>query len=171
MIEVRLECRPPFDGGAVLRFLAARAVAGLEEVAGPGYRRSLRLEHGAALAELAPEARAVRCSLWLDDERDLAAAAERCRHTFDLDADPAAIGARLGEDPVLRALVGARPGLRVPGCVDGFELAVRAVLGQQVTLAAARHLSARLVRRYGSPAGRHGETWRLFPTPGALAGA
>jgi AraC family transcriptional regulator of adaptative response / DNA-3-methyladenine glycosylase II len=125
----------------LLRFLALRAIPGLEDAAGPAYRRSLRLEHGAAVAEVGAEGVRLR----LDDERDRPEALARCRRLLDLDADTARIDAELGRDPLLKPLVRRRPGLRVPRSTDGFELAVRAIVGQQVTLAAARHIGARLV--------------------------
>jgi AraC family transcriptional regulator, regulatory protein of adaptative response / DNA-3-methyladenine glycosylase II len=107
--------------------------------------------------------------LALADLRDVTAAVQRCREIFDLDADPAAIADEFGPDPVIGPLVRARPGLRVPGCADGFELAVRAVLGQQVSLAAARTFGGRLVARFGEPTqtSNHRLT-HLFPTPQSL---
>ena len=145
--ELRLSCREPFDGAALLQFLEVRAVPALEEVSGDTYRRALALTHGAGIVELTPEARAVRCILRLDDLRDLGTAVARCRRLLDLDADPLAIAEVLGRDEVISGLVRARPGLRVPGCVDGDELALRAVIGQHVSLKAARTRTARSLRR------------------------
>ena len=108
--ELRLSCREPFDGDALLRFLEVRAVPGLEEVSGDTYRRALTLTHGAGIVELTPEARAVRCILRLDDLRDLGTAVARCRRLLDLDADPLAIAEALGRDEVIGGLVRARPG-------------------------------------------------------------
>jgi AraC family transcriptional regulator, regulatory protein of adaptative response / DNA-3-methyladenine glycosylase II len=151
----------------MLAFLAARAVPGLEEVEGATYRRSLELEHGAALAELSEDA---RIELRLDDRRDRAEALARCRRLLDLGADTERIDAALGRDPLLAPLVRRRPGLRVPRATDGFELAVRAVIGQQVTLAAARRTGERLVALYGRPLEeRSGTITHLFPTPAAVA--
>jgi AraC family transcriptional regulator, regulatory protein of adaptative response / DNA-3-methyladenine glycosylase II len=154
----------------LLRFLAARAVPGLEEVDGSSYRRSLGLKHGAAVAEVSGDGDRVRIELRLDDERDRPDALARFRRLLDLDADTARIDAALGADPLLEPLVRRRPGLRVPRATDGFELAVRAIVGQQVTLAAARRTGARLVARYGrrldQPAGA---VTHLFPTPAAVA--
>ena len=124
VVELRLSCREPFDGASLLRFLEVRAVPGLEEVSGGTYRRALGLAHGAGVVELTPDVRAVRCVLRLDDLRDLATAVARCRRLLDLDADPLAIAEALGRDAVIGGLVRARPGLRVPGCVDGDELAL-----------------------------------------------
>jgi AraC family transcriptional regulator of adaptative response / DNA-3-methyladenine glycosylase II len=150
-IQLRLPCREPFDGESVVAFLAARAVPGIEEVEDLTYRRTLALEHGAAVIALTPEPRMVRAELRLADLRDLTAAVARCRRLFDLDADPVAISSQLGEDRTLAPLVTARRGLRVPGCADGFELGVRAIVGQQVSVAAARTVLGRLVTRYGEP--------------------
>jgi len=169
-VELRLPARPPLDGAALLDFLAARAIPGLEQVEGGTYRRSLALEHGGGLVALTPEASAVRCVLQLDDLRDLTAAVARCRRLFDLDADPVSIAAQLEDDPVLGELARRRPGMRVPGCVDGFELAVRAIVGQQVSVAAARTVLGRLVERYGEPlAEPAGALTHRFPTAETLA--
>jgi AraC family transcriptional regulator of adaptative response / DNA-3-methyladenine glycosylase II len=164
-VELRLPCREPFDGEALVAFLAARAVAGVESVTGLTYRRTLSLDRGRALVELSPERAGVSCRLRLDDLGDLTAAVARCRRLLDLDADPAAVAGRLGSDSVLGPLVRARPGLRVPGCVDGFELAVRAVVGQQVSVAGARTVLGRLAAEHGE----RFEDGRCFPAPGVLA--
>jgi AraC family transcriptional regulator, regulatory protein of adaptative response / DNA-3-methyladenine glycosylase II len=169
-IELRLACRRPFDGESSLRFLAARAVTGIEAVDQHGYRRSLSLRHGGAVVALQPEDGSVRCRLWLDDLRDLTVAVARCRRLLDLDADPEAVSAQLGEDRCLGDLVRRRPGLRVPGCADGFELAVRAILGQQVSVVAARGMAAKLVERYGERLEEPiGAVTHRFPTSSALA--
>ena len=154
----------------LLGFLAARAVPGLEEVDGHSYRRSLALEHGAGVAEVTAAARGPRIELRLDDERDQPDALARCRRLLDLDADTARIDGALGGDPLLAPLIRRRPGLRVPRATDGFELAVRAIVGQQVTLAAARRTGARLVALYGRPLDEpEGAITHLFPTPAAVA--
>jgi AraC family transcriptional regulator, regulatory protein of adaptative response / DNA-3-methyladenine glycosylase II len=172
IVELRLSCREPFDGAALLRFLEVRAVPGLEEVSGSTYRRALTLAHGTGVVELTPEDCAVRCVLHLDDLRDLATAVARCRRLLDLDADPLAIAEALGRDVVIGHLVRARPGLRVPGCVDGDELALRAVLGQQVSLGAARRQTARLVERFGTPLEQPlGAVTHLFPAAAVVAEA
>jgi AraC family transcriptional regulator, regulatory protein of adaptative response / DNA-3-methyladenine glycosylase II len=170
-IELRLACRKPFDGESSIRFLASRAVPGVEEALGEhGYRRSLSLEHGGAIAELWPDDGAVRCRLRLDDLRDLTAAVARCRRLLDLDADPQAVAAQLGEDRCLGDLVRLRPGLRVPGCADGFELAIRAVLGQQVSVVAARTMAAKLVESHGEPLAEPvGTITHRFPSSAVLA--
>ncbi len=172
-IIVRLPFRRPIDLGATFEFLAARAVPGVEEFADGAFRRTLALPHGTGVAELSagpPDAGYLRCVLRLSDVRDLPAATQRCRRLLDLDADPQAVAEALGADPVLGPLVAASPGRRVPGHVDGAELAVRAVLGQQVSVPAARTLAARLVLRYGAPLPTPtGSLTHLFPMPAALA--
>jgi AraC family transcriptional regulator, regulatory protein of adaptative response / DNA-3-methyladenine glycosylase II len=127
-----LPFRAPLQARALLDWLAARAVPGVEEVDGATYRRSLRLPRGAGVVEveLGGADDAVRCRLLLDDPLDADAAVTRIRRLLDLDVDPAAVAPVLGRDRLLGPLVVAAPGLRVPGAVDGAELAVRAVLGQ-----------------------------------------
>jgi AraC family transcriptional regulator of adaptative response / DNA-3-methyladenine glycosylase II len=169
-VDLRLPFRPPLAAQALLDWLAARAVPGVEEVAGDVYRRSLRLPRGAAVAELTFEPAAVRGRLWLDDARDEAPAVQRCRRLLDLDAAPAVVAAHLSGDPLLGPLVTAAPGLRVPGTVDGSELAVRAVLGQQVSVAAARTGAGRLAAEHGERlAHPRGEVTTLFPSAATLA--
>ncbi len=169
---LRLPRREPFDAAGLLRFLAARAVAGLEEVTGETYRRTLLLPHGDGVAELTPRADHVECRLHLSDLRDLAAAVGRCRALLDLDADPRAVDAALARDPLLAPLVAAAPGRRVPGTVDGAELAVRTIVGQQVSVAGARRVVARLAASLGRPLAAPSGTLRvLFPTAAALADA
>ncbi len=171
-VTLRLAARPPFDGAGLIDFLGSRAITGVEEMQGEAYRRVLTLSHGPAIAELTPLASGVRCELQLQDLRDLTAAVARCRRLLDLDADPAAIAAQLGADPVLAELVRRRPGLRVPRCVDGFEIAVRAVVGQQVSVSAARTVLGRLVAAHGtSLADPAGGLTHSFPSPQAIAGA
>jgi AraC family transcriptional regulator, regulatory protein of adaptative response / DNA-3-methyladenine glycosylase II len=154
----------------VLRFLAARAVPALEEVHGHSYRRSLALEHGAGVAEIDAAGCRPQIELRLDDERDRPEALARCRRLLDLDADTARIDGALGRDPLLGPLVKRRPNMRVPRATDGFELAVRAIVGQQVTLAAARRIGARLVALYGGLLDEpEGAITHLFPTPAAVA--
>jgi AraC family transcriptional regulator, regulatory protein of adaptative response / DNA-3-methyladenine glycosylase II len=165
-----LPFRAPLQAGALLDWLAARAVPGVEEVDGALYRRSLRLKHGAGAVEIGFEDGAVRCRRSLDDARDADEAAERCRRLLDLDADPDAVTAVLGRDALLGPLVAAAPGLRVPGAVDGAELAVRAVLGQQVSVAAARTAAGRLVESYGERVKlARGGVVALFPSAATLA--
>ena len=169
-VELKLAARAPFDGAALLDFLGARAIAGVEEVVDGTYRRALALENGGGLVELTPEERGVRCVLRLDDLRDLTAAVARCRRLLDLDADPEAVAAQLESDPVIGELASRRPGMRVPGCVDGFELAVRAIVGQQVSVAAARTVLGALVADYGEPINEpSGTLTHRFPAADRLA--
>ena len=168
--EHDLPFRHPFDGRALIGFFAARVVRGVEEVTADGaYRRSLRLPHGAGVVELSASARA---RFWLDDPRDTDDAVERCRRLFDLDADPGPIADALGDDPLIGSLVRRNPGRRVPGAADGAEIAVRAVLGQQVSLKGAATAAARLVVAHGDPLSRPvGGVTHLFPAPAALTQA
>lgn len=172
VVEVRLARREPFAGDALLRFLGARAIPGVEEVVGGTYRRSLLLDHGRGLVELTPEDQSVRCRLRLEDFRDLTSAVARCRRLLDLDSDPVAVDQALARDPVIRPLVYAQPGLRVPGGVDGAEIAIRAVLGQQVTVASARTTATVVSQRLGAEINDPtGAITRCFPTPAAIAAA
>ena len=158
IIRLRLAYRPPIDMGRMLRFLAARAIPGVETVTGGTYRRTINLPNGTGVIALRPagdpQASHIECELQLQDLRDVAPAVQRCRRLLDLDADPAAVTAFLSRSETLRPAVAACPGRRVPGHVDGDELAIRAVLGQQVSVAAARRLGARLTAAYGKPLGR-----------------
>jgi AraC family transcriptional regulator of adaptative response / DNA-3-methyladenine glycosylase II len=167
-ISLRLAYREPFDAELLWAFLTARAVAGVEAMDGATYSRTLRLPHGVGTVALTPAERHVRAELTLGDLRDLGTAVQRCRRLLDLDADPVAIDSALGTDPTLGPLVAARPGLRVPGAVDGPEIAVRAVLGQQVSVAAARTVAGRLAAEYGVPIEDSGLT-RTFPSVERLA--
>ncbi|TML98920.1 MAG: DNA-3-methyladenine glycosylase 2 family protein [Actinobacteria bacterium] len=169
-IALRLAYRAPFAAAELLAFLGARAVPGVEEVRDGAYRRTLRLPHGEGIAELRPRRGHVACSLRLADLRDVPSAVRRCRALLDLDADPVAVDEHLARDPLLRPLVAAVPGRRVPGAVDGAELAFRAVLGQQVSVVGACTLAGRLVREHGTPLALPDATLtHLFPTPAALA--
>ncbi|HEX3931455.1 MAG TPA: AlkA N-terminal domain-containing protein [Nocardioides sp.] len=157
-LQLRLAVRTPFAGRALHEFLAARAVPGVELAADTTYSRTLRLPHGSGVVTLAlvdvDDAGAtafVPATFRLTDLRDLSAAVERVRRLIDADCDPVAITDAFAGDPVLGPLARRAPGLRVPGHVDGDELAVRAVLGQQVTVAAARTAAARLAQSYGEP--------------------
>jgi AraC family transcriptional regulator, regulatory protein of adaptative response / DNA-3-methyladenine glycosylase II len=168
---VRLAARTPFDGDALIAFLSARVVPGVEEMIPGGYRRSLRLAHGAGVVDVVPRADHVEATLRLDDARDLDAAADRCRRLLDLDRDPAPITAHLGPDPVIGHLVTAAPGRRVPGHPDGAELAVRAVLGQQVSVRAGTRLVSRIVAELGVPLAHPvGAVSHIFPEAAPIAG-
>jgi AraC family transcriptional regulator, regulatory protein of adaptative response / DNA-3-methyladenine glycosylase II len=164
----------PFDGASLLAFFGARAVAGVEEVTEESYRRSVSLKNGPGAVCVRPAAAGVHVELDLDDAADEEEAAALVRRLFDLDADPAPIAAVLSADPLLAPLVARHPGIRLPGAVDGFEAAVRAIVGQQISVAGARTVLGRMVETYG---GRTGPgppapaAGRLFPAPGALAEA
>ena len=171
-ISLRLAYRKPFAWSELLGFLAARAVTGVEEVVAGRYRRVLRLPGGVGVADLADTGGAIALILALESVADLAVAVERCRRLLDLDADPVAVDDLLGGDPDLAPLVAVRPGLRVPGAVAGDEIAVRAVLGQQISVAAARTIAGRLTRSYGEPLRvPDGGLTHAFPTAAALAAA
>jgi len=169
-MRVRLPFQPPLDAEALLRHFRGRVVAGLEEVGQSSYGRSLRLAGGAGVAELAIGSASVVAELELADDADAGAAARSCSATLGLDSDPAVVLDALGDDPLLGAAVRAAPGRRVPGTPDGDELAVRAVLGQQISLAGAAAAAARLVREHGERLPRsHGTVTHLFPSAAALA--
>lgn len=169
-LALRLPFRTPMDGAGLLEFLAARAVPGAECATDGGYARTLRLPHGHGCAVVRAAASHWDCTLRLGDLRDLPVAVSRLRRLLDADADPYAVDEVLGADPALAAAVATRPGIRVPGTVDGAETVLRAVLGQQVTVASARTAAARLVAVLGEPLdGAEGEPSRLFPTPAAVA--
>ncbi|MBA2417038.1 MAG: helix-turn-helix domain-containing protein [Geodermatophilaceae bacterium] len=171
-LSLRLPFRPPFDVVGLLSFLVARAVPGIEEGSGAAYRRTLLLPHGHAVVTLSPADRYVACTLRLTDLRDLAAAVQRCRGLLDLDADPVAVAEALGADPWIGDLVRAVPGRRLPGAVDATEISVRAVLGQQISVAGARTLAARLVRSVGDPLPQpDGLLTHTFPTAAVVAAA
>ena len=169
-LVLRLPVRAPFDAAGVLDFLAARAVPGVEEADEHSYARTLRLPHGTATARLRPVNGHLECVLAVTDMRDMGSAVARLRRLFDLDADPVAVDEVLAADPVLAPSVAATPGIRVPGTVDGTETLIRALLGQQVTVAAARTAARRLTTALGErlPTPDGGLT-TLFPTAAAVA--
>jgi AraC family transcriptional regulator of adaptative response / DNA-3-methyladenine glycosylase II len=170
-IPLRLAHRRPLAAGALLEFLGLRAIPGLESYDGSSYQRSLRLPNGDGSVTLSAEelGDGIHAVFMLEDLRDLTAAISRCRHLLNLDADPVAVDCVLGEDPLLGPLVKRTPGIRMPGSVDGFELAVRAVVGQQVSVAAARTVAGRLVAAAGRPLRNPlGPVTHTFPSPEAL---
>ncbi len=172
-LVLRLPYRGPLDGEGLIAFLGLRAVPGVEALAEDcAYVRSLRLPHGTGVVALRPADGHVQARFRLDDLRDLGAAVQRCRMLLDLDADPQSVVDALGRDPVVGSLVRAAPGRRVPGHVDGDELAVRAVLGQQVSVAGATTLAGRLVHAHGTPLKRPvGDITHTFPSAAVLADA
>ncbi len=169
VISVRLAAREPFDGDGALNWLAARAVAGLEHVARGSdergvqrveeYTRSVRLDGGAAVVTLRAQPGGVALTARLDHLEDLPALLARVRRLLDLDADPDAVDRALGAHPLIASSVAASPGIRIPGSLDATEMLTRAVLGQQVSVAAARTAVERVVDALGEP------------LPAALAGA
>lgn len=164
-VSLRLPVRTPFSYEGVFGHLAAGAVPGCEEVRDGVYRRTLRLPSGNGIVSLTPAPDHVRCLLVLDDFRDLTTAIARCRRLLDLDADPQAVIDVLGSDPDLGAVVAKAPGQRIPRTVDEAELAVRAVLSQQVSTKAARTHAGRLVAAYGQPVrDSAGSLTHTFPT-------
>ncbi|MFF9690351.1 AlkA N-terminal domain-containing protein [Streptomyces sp. NPDC014623] len=177
-VPLRLAHRGPYAAAEIFDHLAVRALTGIEEMTGERgdrtYRRTLRLPHGTGIAEVRERTGDgwLECRLHLGDLRDLTAATQRMRRLFDLDADPLAVAERLGAVPALAPLVARTPGLRAPGTADVHELAVRAVLGRQVSVAAARRLGSALVSAYGAPLQvPDGALTRTFPDPGDLAEA
>ena len=171
-VELRLPYRAPCDVDGLVQFFGARAVPGVEVVTHGVYYRSVRLEQGSGVVALRAGASDVEAQLWLDSARDLGAAVAACRRLLDLDTDPAPIVEALGRDDLIGAIVRGTPGRRVPGVVEPDELAIRAVLGQQVSLAGAATLAGRLVATYGEPL-KHpiGAVTHLFPSAAALAAA
>ncbi|MGY4641255.1 DNA-3-methyladenine glycosylase family protein [Pseudomonas sp. TE24901] len=170
---MRLAYQPPYDWAAMVGFLSLRAISGLETVEAGVYRRSIRVNGQPGLISVAPGA-----GDWLDVDVDFPSPSalpeieRRLRNMFDLDAQPQLINAQLAKDPLMAQLVAARPGLRVPGTWDGLELAIRAVLGQQITVVAAIRLAGKLVAQYGTPLETpHGGITHVFPTAEVLAAA
>lgn len=174
-ITVRLAYKPPYDWDAMMGYFADRAVAGVERVEAKRYARTLLVDGMAGVVVVSPRTDdALNVTIRFPHLRVLPAVIARVRRVFDLAADPTLIGAHLSQDPVLAPLVAARPGLRAPGAWDGFELAVRAILGQQVTIAAARALAGKIVERWGQridhPAAAELGLTHLFPDAARLEG-
>lgn len=176
-ITLLLSYAPPYDWAGVIDFLAARAIPGVEVVGPERYRRTIDIDgqHGMIDVSPSPTRPALIATIRFPDVAALSSIVARIRRVFDLGADITTIAAQLAEDPHLAPLVAARPGLRVPGAWGGFELGVRAVLGQQITVRAARTLAAKLVARYGSPFppaanGASAGLTTVFPRPERLAG-
>ena len=168
-----LAYREPYDWPFVLGFLHARATPGVEIVAAGSYRRSIRLQgsSGSLAVSPIPERAAVSIEVRFPDPRALLVIVERVRRLFDLDADPAIIAAHLGADELLARPLAAHPGIRTPGAWDGFEVAVRAILGQQVSVRAATTIAGRIAAMFGTPTDGGAALTRLFPTPAQLANA
>ncbi len=171
-VTVRLAAREPFDGAGVMAWLATRALAGIESAASGTYTRSMRLARGAAVMTIAPEPGAVRVTASVEHLADLPSLLTRARRLVDLDSDPEAIDAALAAHPLVAPAVAARPGIRIPGALEPTEMVVRAVLGQQVSVAAGRTAVQRIVAALAAPLpealARPGVT-HLFPPADALA--
>jgi AraC family transcriptional regulator of adaptative response / DNA-3-methyladenine glycosylase II len=172
-ITLLLRYRPPYDWPAMLGFLRARAITGVESVQDGVYRRTIGLDghQGSVTVQPAP-GNALQATVRFPKLSALPQIIARLRRVFDLAADPDAIALQLVKDPTLAPLVAARPGLRVPGAWDGFELAVRAVLGQQITVPGAIRLAGALVVRFGAALREpDGALTHVFPEPAALTGS
>jgi AraC family transcriptional regulator of adaptative response / DNA-3-methyladenine glycosylase II len=172
-ISLLLRYQAPYDWSTMLQFLRKRAMPGIELVTDDSYMRTIQLEgiQGTVTVQRT-DSNALRAMIRFPKLSALPAIIARLRRVFDLAADTAAINAHLAQDPVLAPLIAAQPGLRVPGAWDGFELAMRAVLGQQITVNAAVKLAGRLVAAYGERlAEPQGELTHVFPQPQVLAHA
>jgi len=174
-LTLRLPYRPPYDWSGVLAFLARRAIPGVESVENGIYRRTISLEGTQGIVEIRATTEAfLLVTITVDRLPALAAISARLRHLFDLDADPQPIAAHLGRDPALASRLAVHPGLRVPGAWDPFELAVRAMIGQQVSVSAASTLAGRLAATFGerlsTPTSGH-DLRVLFPEAKTLAHA
>jgi AraC family transcriptional regulator, regulatory protein of adaptative response / DNA-3-methyladenine glycosylase II len=176
-VSLRLRYRPPYDWDSILDYLRARAIPGVETVENGTYRRTVAINGFAGSVEVThlPQRQSLGVAIRFPDVPSLPAIVTRVRRLFDVGADIETIDAHLSLDPRLAPLVAQRPGLRAPGGWDGFELAVRAILGQQVSVAAARRLAGQLVALHGEPmpAGHtaHPGLSHVFPTATRLAGA
>lgn len=170
-LTLRLPYRPPYPWGRVAAYLGARAIPGVEAVDGGGYRRTIRIDGTVGWVHVAPgpTGNFLNARLFLSDTTALIRVVERLRAVFDLDADPQGIASRFTGDPVLGRE--ARRAVRVPGAWDGFELGVRAILGQQITVKGATTLSGRLAAAFGTPFGGGGALSYLFPSAQTLAAA
>jgi len=168
-----LRYRPPYHWQSMLAFLAAHATPGVEAVDLNGYRRSISLNgsHGYFAVSFVEERDALAVRVQIGDPRTLYLIVERIRSMFDLNADWSAIAQSLGADPELTSRIGARPGLRVPGCWNGFELTTRAILGQQISVKRANELAGKIARSLGQAITGAGSLTHLFPTPEILADA
>jgi AraC family transcriptional regulator of adaptative response / DNA-3-methyladenine glycosylase II len=179
----RISYRPPYDWKSILDFLAARTIPGVETVTAEEYRRTISLDGRAGTIAVRPALRKpagnyLELQIRFPDPAALFRIVERVRAIFDVGADPAAIAKRLQTDARLKPVLRAHPGLRVPGCWDGFEMAVRAILGQQVSVKGASTMAGRVAAEFGAPALAGGracatnqEAGLLFPTAKTLAGA
>ncbi len=175
MIERHLRYRPPLAADALFRFLGDRTIPGVESFDGTTFRRAVRTpDDRAAMVELTPRPGRddIRLRIIGEEELDPSSLVRTARRLLDLDADPSIVDAALSSDPTLRPLVRATQGVRLPGTVDGFELVVRAILGQQISVRAARTFAGRIAEAGGTPLARPvGDVHHLFPTAEQLAGS
>ncbi len=172
-LALRLPYRAPFDWSALAGFLRARAIPGVETVDGETYRRTIAVDGTPGLLEVAPgDGDHLVLTAHLPYWDDLIHIVQRVRRLFDLDADPHAIMHALGDDPVLGDRVRTRPGVRLPGAWDPYECGIRAIVGQQVSVAGATTLIGRIVARFGTPVSGLSPLGldRVFPGADALAG-
>jgi AraC family transcriptional regulator of adaptative response / DNA-3-methyladenine glycosylase II len=176
-VTLRLRYRPPYDWDSMLGYLQARAIAGIEVVDGGCYQRTVEIDGFVGTVEVrhVPQRQSLGATIRFPNVRSLPAIVTRVRRLFDVGADIETIDAHLSRDPLLAPLVARRPGLRAPGGWDGFELAVRAILGQQISVAAARRLAGNFVARHGKPVPKsclsHPSLSHVFPTADRLASA
>jgi AraC family transcriptional regulator of adaptative response / DNA-3-methyladenine glycosylase II len=171
-VSLRLAVRRPFAGDDLLRFLGSRAIPGVESWDGVTYARILDLPGGVGLVHLVARADHVVARLELSSWTDLGAAVQRIRRLLDLDNDPVAVESALCSDPSMKRLVSSSPGRRAPGSVDPYETGVRAVVGQQVSVAGARTVGCRIVAAVGRPLERRSDgLTHSFPRPAELAEA
>jgi len=176
-VTLRLRYRPPYDWDSMLGYLQARAIPGIEVVDGGCYQRTVEIDGFVGTVEVrhVPQLQSLGATIRFPDVRSLPAIVTRVHRLFDVGADIETIDAHLSRDPLLAPLVARRPGLRAPGGWDGFELAVRAILGQQISVAAARRLAGNLVARHGKPVSKsclsHPSLSHVFPTADRLASA
>jgi AraC family transcriptional regulator, regulatory protein of adaptative response / DNA-3-methyladenine glycosylase II len=178
LITLKLPFSPPYDWATLIKFLAGRAMPGIESVTGDSYQRTISIDgfHGIVAVHPVAGENYLIASIQFPQVTALAMIVEKLRQVFDLSANVTLISSQLASDPYLTSIVNANPGLRVPGAWDGFELAVRAILGQQISVAAATTLASRLVATYGEPL-EVGDASRaavdlqfVFPRPELLVG-
>lgn len=171
-VQRTLAFRQPYDAAPMFVFLGRRTVSGVEHLDGDTYARTLRLPTGPAAMRLTMTSREVQATIWAPDSADVDDCVRRARALLDLDADPGVIDRHLATQRGLRRSVTEHPGLRVPGHVDGFEVAVRAVVGQQISVSGARTLLGRLVTAYGDELDASDAApglTRMFPTAQRIA--
>ena len=173
VLTVRLPCRAPFDWAPLLAFFAARAIPGVESIDGDSYRRTVSIDGQPGVIEVRQDRGNLSLAMHGVGTQNIFAVVQRCREIFDLDAPMQEIAPVLAQDAVLERLLRGNPGVRVPGAWDGFELAVRAILGQQISVKAATTIAGRIVKAYGEPVQSNGFSGltHLFPAPERLARA